>query len=312
MSKLKMVFMGTPDFAVPCLQRMVADGHDVVGVITQPDRPSGRGNKLTASPVKQAAAGYGIAVLQPASIKAAASIADIAALEPDIIVVVAFGQILPPEILNMPRLGCINVHASLLPRYRGAAPIHRAIIDGESITGVTTMHMARGLDTGDMILRESLEIGANTTVGELHDSLSDMGAELLSETVRLLDSSAAPREPQDGSLATYASMLSRDDERIDWNASAQEVHNRIRGLNPWPVAFTTYDGRNIKVWRSEVMDTNTVKTPGRIEALIGDMIVVQCGIGKVALHEVQPAGKRRMTGGEFARGYRLESGQKLG
>ena len=309
MHTIKMVFMGTPDFAVPCLNRMVEDGYNVTAAVTQPDRPSGRGNKLKASPVKQAAVEHGIAVLQPVTVKDAAVIAEIGALRPDIIVVVAFGQILPPEILALPRLGCINVHASLLPRYRGAAPIHRAILDGEKVTGVTTMHMARGLDTGDMILRKSLDIGANMTVGELHDSLSAMGAELLSETVRLLASDAAPREPQDNSLATYAAMLSRADEEIDWTASAQAVHDKIRGLNPWPVAFSTYDGRNVKIWRSEIMDTDTVKVPGKIEAIIGDMIIVQCGKGKVALHEVQPAGKRRMSGGEFARGYRGEKGK---
>jgi methionyl-tRNA formyltransferase len=310
MSKLRVVFMGTPDFAVPCLDRLVAAGHAVAAVVTQPDRPKGRGGKLTASPVKAAAAGYGLAVLQPEKIGTAEFMATLAALEPAVIVVVAFGQFLPRGMLALPPMGCVNVHASLLPRYRGAAPIHWAVMNGETTTGVTTMYMDTGMDNGDMILKAEVSIGPDDTTGEVHDRLKVLGAGLLAETLARMAAGTAPRTPQDGAAATFAPLLTRAVERIDWTRPAAAVHNRVRGLNPWPGAYCLHAGRVLKVWRSELLTTEAGGgEPGRVVAAGDDGAVVATGAGAVRLLEVQPENRRRMGMGEFVRGYGLTVGE---
>jgi methionyl-tRNA formyltransferase len=310
MSKLRVVFMGTPDFAVPCLDRLVAAGHAVAAVVTQPDRPKGRGGKLTASPVKVAAAGYGLAVLQPEKIGTAEFMATLAALEPAVIVVVAFGQFLPRGMLALPPMGCVNVHASLLPRYRGAAPIHWAVMNGETTTGVTTMYMDTGMDNGDMILKAEVSIGPDDTTGEVHDRLKVLGAGLLAETLARMAAGTAPRTPQDGAAATFAPLLTRAVERIDWTRPAAAVHNRVRGLNPWPGAYCLHAGRVLKVWRSELLTTEAGGgEPGRVVAAGDDGAVVATGAGAVRLLEVQPENRRRMGMGEFVRGYGLTVGE---
>ncbi|HWJ03432.1 MAG TPA: methionyl-tRNA formyltransferase, partial [Verrucomicrobiae bacterium] len=233
---MRVVFMGTPDFSVPCLNALVEAGHEVMAVVTQPDRPRGRGQQMAHSPVKAAALSFGLKILQPSKVREADFIATLKELAPEVIVVVAFGQILPGEILDLPLKGCINVHASLLPKYRGAAPIHWAVIEGEKQTGVTTMYMDRGLDTGDMLLKGTVEIGESATVGEVHDKLADLGARVLIETLANLDK--IERLPQDHAASTYAPMLTREHEQINWGQDRGTVVNLIHGLNPWPGAYT--------------------------------------------------------------------------
>lgn len=309
---LKVVFMGTPDFAVPCLEALLKDSTiQVTAVVTQPDRPKGRGRHLLPPPVKSAAVAAGIPVLQPEKIKAPEVIAELKKLAPDLIVVVAFGQFLPESLLNLPPLGCINVHASLLPKYRGAAPIHWAIMQGETETGVTTMYMDKGMDTGDMILKKTTPISPELTTGELHDQLMAQGAELLTETVELLRSGKAPRTKQDNALATYASLLKRDTERIDWNRSATEIHNQVRGLNPWPGAFAKTTDFRLKVWRTKVIDTTQQGIAGTITACTPEGFTVQTGCGILELCQVQPESKRKMTAQECLCGYCIHPGDRL-
>ena len=309
MNKLRVVYMGTPDFAVPGLDRLLADGHDIIAVVTQPDRPKGRGQKLALSPIKEAAYAHNLPVLQPQKIKDPTFMASIADLAPDIMVVVAFGQFLPKLLLDLPPLGCINVHASLLPCYRGAAPIHWAVMNGETTTGVTTMYMDVGMDTGDMILKATTTIGDNETTGELHDRLKYLGAQVLSETLSLASQGNAPRQPQNHQIATYASLLKREHEQISWGKSARSIHNQVRGLNPWPGAYTLHDEKPIKIWSTQIVESsNSDISSGMVVAITADTIIIECGEGRVSLTEVQPANKRRMTGGEYARGYGLLPG----
>ncbi|MBP2652931.1 MAG: fmt [Firmicutes bacterium] len=314
MSGLRVVFMGTPDFAVPCLDRLVKDNCEILTVVTQPDRPKGRGRKLTPSPVKEAALRYGLPVLQPEKIKTPDFIDQIVALKPEAIVVVAFGQILPQSLLNVPKLGCINVHASILPKYRGAAPIHWAVINGERVTGVTTMYMDAGLDTGDMILKKEVNILPDDTTGELYDKLGLLGADLLSDTLRLMIQGDVPREKQDGSQATYASMITRETEQIDWHQSAEAVHNLVRGLNPWPSAYCRHDGKILKIWQTRVKEESQtiVGTPGQVVAVGENGCIVATGAGLVELRQVQPESKKRMSAVEYVRGYGLNVGEILG
>lgn len=313
MANLRVVYMGTPEFAVPCLDRLVAEQYEVVAVVTQPDRPKGRGQKLAASPVKEAALRHGLPVLQPEKIKKPGFIEQLAGLRPDVIVVVAFGQFLPKVLLDLPPLGCVNVHASLLPKYRGAAPIHWAVINGEEVTGVTTMFMDVGMDTGDMILKASVPLLPDETTGELHDKLKSLGADVLAATLQQLADGIAPRIPQDNGEATYAPLLTRGMERIDWKKPAQAVHNMVRGLNPWPGAYCLHNEKPLKVWRTEVWRGGTAAClPGRISWLAEDGIVVATGPGSIELREVQPESKRRMGAGEYIRGYGLHVGEILG
>lgn len=300
---MKIVFMGTPDFAVPSLERLVADGHEILGVFTQPDKPQGRGYKLVAPPVKQAALAHGLTVYQPAKMRDGQALEILKELQPQLICVVAYGKILPREILELPEFGCINVHGSLLPKYRGAAPIQWSIIHGEPVTGVTTMYMAEGLDTGDMILKKETPIGENETYGELNARLSEIGAEALSETVRLVEEGKAPRTPQDDALSCYAPMLDKELAVLDFTKPAAQLHHQICGMNPWPVAYTMLDGKRLKVYRSQMAPAEAGSgKPGQV--LSKKKFIVACGEGALELCEVQLEGSKRMDGAAFLNGKR--------
>ena len=309
MGKLRVVFMGTPDFAVPCLTMLIKEELQVAAVVTQPDRPKGRGQKLAYSPVKEVALTHNLPVLQPETIKSDEFYNRLSALAPDVIIVVAFGQILPRRILALPAHGCINVHASLLPKYRGAAPIHWAIINGETKTGITTMHMDTGLDTGDMILKAELPILPTDTTGSLHDKLSDLGAGVLADTLKQLAAGHAPRIPQVEAQSTYAPMLDRATERIDWQQPAVAIHNLVRGLNPWPGAYCTLQNKTMKIWQTNVHnETQTCAKPGQVVQITKAGLVVETGQGLIELLEVQPASKRRMKASDCVCGYCLTIG----
>ena len=307
MSKLKTIFMGTPDFAVPCLEVLQAKT-EVLAVITQPDRPKGRGHNLQASPVKQKALEYNLPVLQPEKIKTEEFTAELERLQPDLIVVVAFGQILSQRILDIPSLGCVNVHASLLPRYRGAAPIHWSIINGEKETGVTTMLMDAGLDTGDMLLKDKVTITEEMTTEELHDQLMAMGGKLLAETIDGLANGTITPEKQDDSISNYAGMLNKETGHIDWSKSAVEIHNLIRGLNSWPVAWSMKDGKNYKFWRTKVENRNSDKAPGTVVELRKNSFCLATGEGLLEVLEIQPPSKKRMSAGDLLRGHGVAVG----
>lgn len=303
----KIVFMGTPDFAVPCLSRLIADGYHVAGVFSQPDRPQGRGYRLMEPPVKRLALEHGIPVYQPTKMRDGEALRVLREWEPDLAVVVAFGRILPPELLAVPRLGCINVHASLLPELRGAAPIQWAVLHGLARTGVTTMHMAEGLDTGDMILQQACDIGPEETAGELFERLAALGADLLSQTVPLLLAGTAPRTAQDEGAATWAPPILKEQAWLDFSAPAEALCNRVRGLNPSPMAKCRLDGKLVKVLRARPAQGFSAAEPGRV--LETSRLIVSCGEGAVELLSVQPEGKKPMSGEEFARGRRLAGGE---
>jgi len=310
---LRIVFMGTPEFAVPSLLGLLRDAHQIVAVVTQPDRPRGRGLEQASPAVKLAAQRHRLLVCQPRSVKSPDFIRYVEGLEPDLIVVVAFGRILPRALLEVPKLGAVNLHASLLPRYRGAAPIQRAIMAGERISGVTTMYMSEKMDEGDIILSKELPIKPDDTAGTLHDRMMHEGAHLLVETVRLVSEGRALRVPQDPSEATYAPPLTSEDEVIDWNKTAEEIGNLIRGLNPWPGAHTSRDGRKLKVFRAKVLDDASTGRPGEVvETRDKEGFVVQAGRGRVLVQEVQPEGGRRMDAASYLNGYRLRPGEVLG
>lgn len=302
---MRIVFMGTPEFAVPCLARLIEDGHEIAGVFTQPDRPKGRGHKLAPPPVKELALTHKIPVYQPEKLRDGAVLDLLRQLAPELAVVVAYGRILPKDLLEVPALGCINVHGSLLPKYRGAAPIQWSVLNGEPKGGVTTMYLAEGLDCGDMILQESTPIGENETSGELYERLSGLGAELLSKTVGQIGEGAAPRIPQDDSAATLAPMLEKAMAEIDFKRPAFQVHKLICGMNPWPVAFTTMDGTPVKVYRSRLAQGGG--EPG--EVLSGKGLTVACGEGAVELLEIQAQGGKRMAAADYLRGHPLTSGR---
>ena len=307
MKHLKVIFMGTPDFAVPCLEQL-QQNCDVIAVITQPDRPRGRGQKMMPSPVKVFAQAHNLPILQPEKIKTAEFQARLAELQPDLIVVVAFGQLLSQTILDIPRLGCINVHASLLPRYRGAAPIHWAIINGETQSGVTTMFMDAGLDTGDMILKTAVPISDTMTTEQLHDVLMSAGAKLLLETVRQLAAGSAPRTKQTDEGTNYAPLLTKETGRIDWNKSAVEIHNLVRGLNSWPGAYTTLNGSNFKIWRTGVVGDNAAvpdAQAGEIVKITNQGFYVATGDGLLEILELQAPSKKKMAANDYIRGHGL-------
>lgn len=309
--KARIVFMGTPDFAVPSLRAVVSAGYEIVGVITQPDRPKGRGQKLSPSAVKEEARAHNLAVHQPLKIRNEEFIEKMSELKPDLIIVVAFGQILPKRILDLPPYGCINVHASLLPKYRGAAPIHRAIINGEKETGVTTMFMDVGLDTGDMLLSEKVEVPLEMNCGELHDILAQKGAELLLQTIEKLFANKIQPIKQDDAAASYAAILKREDELIDWNKPALAVNNRIRGLAPWPGGYTNYEDKPLKIRAAKLWHTKNIsEKPGTvIEIVKGGGFVVQTGEGgSILVTKVQPFGKKIMPSDSFINGYDLKKG----
>jgi len=309
------LFMGTPGFAVSSLEALLDAGYNVVGVVTQPDRPVGRKQVLTPPPVKEAALRHGLAVLQPEKIKAEAALDEVLALAPDLIVTAAYGQILPKRLLEAPRFGCINVHASLLPKYRGGAPIHKAIVEGEKESGVTIMYMVEALDAGDMLAEVVVPIEERDTVGSLHDKLAAAGAALLIDTVPRLMAGELAAEPQDHAAATFAPNIKRTDERIDWTRTAEQIYNQVRGLNPWPVAFTTCGGKVWKIWWVEKLAAGSEgKEPGTIVAREEDGLVVACGSGAVKITELQPEGKKRMSALDFLRGAgsSTEIGTKVG
>ena len=306
---MKIVFMGTPDFAVPSLQALIDAGHEVCAVYTQPDKPQGRKQVLTAPPVKELALRHGIPVYQPATLKSEEEQQKLRALAPEVIIVVAYGKLLPKAVLDIPPRGCINVHGSLLPRWRGAAPIQWSVIAGDEKAGVTTMQMAEGLDTGDMLLTCETEIGARETAGELFDRLAQAGAELLLETLEKLDSITP--QPQDDSRSCYAHMLDKQMAVIDWAKSAHEIDCLIRGLNPWPVALTMLSGARLKIYAAEPV--SGTGRPG--EVLVSDPkkgLTVACGEGALALCEVQLVGGKRMKSADFLRGHAIETGTILG
>ena len=309
---MNIVFMGTPDFAVPCLQALIDNGENVQAVFTQPDKPKGRGYKMLPPPVKSLALTYNIPVYQPLSLKkgedAENALNILKELSPDLIIVVAYGKILPKEILELPRYYCINVHASLLPRYRGAAPIQWCVLNGEKETGVTTMLMAEGLDTGDMLLKESVAIGDDETASELHDRLSAVGAELLIKTISAVKAGTITREEQDDSLSNYASMITKDMCPIDFSLPAQQVHNKIRGLSASPCAVTMLNGKRLKIFKSTMSDKKKYDLAAGTVVNEKDFTVV-CGDGyTVTFTEVQSEGGKRMRVSDFLRGNHIEKG----
>jgi methionyl-tRNA formyltransferase len=310
---MKIVYMGTPDFAVPTLQMLIDEGHNIAAVVTQPDRPKGRGNKMVAPPVKELAMEYDLPVLQPTRVKGDEDFYNhIKALNPDVIIVVAFGQILPKAILELPRLGCINVHGSLLPAYRGAAPIQWAIINREEKTGVTIMYMDEGIDTGDMIYKKEMPIFAHDTYLSLQERMKDVGAKALKEILPAIENGQINREKQDSKEATYAPMIDKNLGEIDWKKSAKEIEALIRGLTPWIVTYTYYQSVPVKIWRAEVVEENTSKQPGTLLKMDKEGFYVQTGDGQLYILEVQLPNKKRMDVSEFIKGNSLEEGYQLG
>ncbi len=310
---MKILFMGTPDFALFSLRALVESGENVVGVVTQPDKPKGRGYVLTPPPVKVYAEEQGIPVYQPATLRGEEFAKLLAEIDPDLAVVAAFGKILPANVLDYPKYGCINIHGSLLPEYRGAAPMQRAIIDGKKETGITTMMMDVGLDTGDMLLKRSIAIEANDNFETVHDKLGACGAETLMETLRALRAGTLTREKQDDSLATYAAKIEKSDCLIDFTKDAQAVHDQIRGLSPFPLAFTYLpDGKLLKVTAAKPVAWAGDAACGSVVSLDGGMITVACGAGAIALLSVLPEGKKRMSAVDFINGRKVLVGDLLG
>ncbi|WFP52213.1 methionyl-tRNA formyltransferase [Methylomonas sp. EFPC3] len=295
---MKIVFAGTPEFAVPTLQTLIDSPHEVIAAYTQPDRPAGRGRKLTASPIKDLALTAGIPVAQPENFKTAEAIQALADLKPELLVVVAYGLILPQAVLDIPKFGCINVHGSLLPRWRGAAPIHRAVMAGDAKTGVTIMKVVKKLDAGDMLLKLECPISADATSSELHDRLAELGAQGLLQVVDMIERGALQAEAQDESLVTYAHKLEKQEALIDWRQSAVELDRKIRGLNAWPVAQTTFAGQILRVWRSEVLAKAATLAPGTIDSS-AQALDVATGDGMLRLLEVQLPGGKRINGKDF-------------
>lgn len=315
---MKIVFMGTPDFAVPCLEALVQAGHEVVAAVCQPDRPKGRGGKLDTPPVKDKAVSLGIPVYQPQKVREGGFPEVLGELAPDVIVVVAFGQILPPGILTLPRYGCVNVHASLLPAWRGAAPIQWAVINGDRESGVTTMQMDAGLDTGDILLAKKLALSPKETGGSLFDKLSALGAEALVETLAGMEGGTIRPAKQGDPTTPYAKMLKKEMGRIDFSRPAEEIERLIRGLNPWPSAYATVGGKTLKIWEADVAEELNVQpgsggrpAPGTVAQVGRDGFAVACGSGFLLIREVQIEGKKRMMAGDFLRGFQLPEGSSL-
>lgn len=301
---MRILFMGTPDFAVPSLERLIQAGHTICGVFSQPDKPKNRGMKLLPTPVKVCAQTHSLTVYQPVKLRDGTAMETIRTLDPELIVVAAYGRLLPDEILDYPAKGCINVHSSLLPKYRGAAPINWAVLNGDTETGVTIMHMASELDAGDIISQISTSIGPNETAEELYGRLALQGAELLTETVAAIEAGTATCTPQDGSKATLAPMLTKELSHVDWTRPAQEIHNQVRGLLPWPAAVTELGGKRCKVFSTAVLDVHTNANPGTILEAGKRGIVVACGGSTVlCIQELQPDGGKRMKSADYLRGH---------
>lgn len=321
---MRVIFMGTPEFSVGTLEALVEAGHEVVLAVTQPDKPKGRGKEMQFTPVKEAAIRHQIPVYQPVKVREKACVEVLKSYEADVIVVIAFGQILPKSILELIPYGCINVHASLLPKYRGAAPIQWAVIDGEKVSGVTTMQMDEGLDTGDMILKKEVILDEKETGGSLHDKLAEAGAALCVETLKRLEEGTAPAEKQGETTTDYAKMLTKQMGEIDWKQPAEKIERLIRGLNPWPSAYTYWNQKVMKIWladteadesgEKEKMASEEAKhpEPGTITAVAKDRFSVQTGEGLLTVLELQIPGKKRMDAGAFLRGYQIKEGEILG
>ena len=296
---MKIVYAGTPEFSVPPLKALLGTRHEVVAVYTQPDRPSGRGRKLQASPVKLAALEAERVVEQPLSLRNQQAIEQLASYQPDLMIVAAYGLILPTDVLNIPRLGCINIHASLLPRWRGAAPIQRAILAGDDETGITLMQMDAGLDTGAMLASARTEIGPHTTSAKLHDRLKLLGANLLMDKLDAIESQTLPAQEQEEHLATYATKLTKQEARVDWTLPATELDRQVRAFNPWPVSFSALADTHVKIWRAEPMAGQFEINPGSVIAHTAEGIDVSCGQGVLRISELQFAGKKRQAAGDI-------------
>ncbi len=307
---LRTVFMGTPEFALPTLAGLLSVGVELCAVYTQPDRPSGRGKHLTAPPVKELAMRQGLSVMQPVKLREPAVVEELRRFAPDLIVVVAYGQILPKSILDLPHHGCINVHASLLPRYRGAAPVNQAIVDGEQVTGVTTMLMDEGLDTGHMLVRRATEIGFEETAGQLHDRLALLGREAMLETLKRLCQGTLRPEPQDDANSSYAPMMKKNQGRIDWRRDALSLHNLVRGLAPWPGAYTFWNGQLLKI-AATLPEEDDGGPPGTVLSVGPDGVRIACGQGVLLVRELQLAGKKRLKAADFVRGTALQIGTRM-
>lgn len=309
---MRIVFMGTPDFAVPSLKALVEAGYEICGVFTQPDKPKNRGMKLQAPPVKEYALSVGLPVFQPAKLRDGEALGILKGLEPELIAVAAYGKILPVDILELPRLGCVNVHSSLLPKYRGAAPINWAILDGEDETGVTIMFMAEGMDTGDILAQRATPIRLDENAAQLFDRLAQMGAELLVETVAGIEARTVKAAPQDESRASHAPMLSRELSPMDWSRTARQLHDQVRGLYPWPAAVTAVDGVRCKILRTALGEDAGGQAPGTVLQADKRGLRVACGDGKaLEILELQPDGKKAMAASAFLMGHPIRTGTVL-
>ncbi len=309
--QLKIIFMGTPDFSVPILEALIQAGHEVVLAVTQPDKPKGRGKLLQCSAVKTAALAHQIPVYQPKRIREEACVAHLKTFEADLMIVAAFGQILSEEILTMPKYGCVNVHASLLPKYRGASPIQWAVIEGEPVTGVTTMQMDIGIDTGDILETMEVPLAEDETGGSLFEKLSQAGAKLCVQTVQHIMDGTVTRTKQDETKATHVGMITKQMGAIDWTRPASEIERLIRGLNPWPGTYTTLHGKTLKIWNASVLEGGDSQKAGQIVCAEKQKLIVQTGKGQLCLLEVQLEGKKRMQADAFLRGYQVVQGQQL-
>lgn len=309
---MRVIFMGTPDFSVGTLEALIRAGHQVVLAVTQPDKPKGRGGKMQFPPVKETALEHGIPVFQPRKVREPENIEELRKYQADVIVVVAFGQILPREILELTPYGCINVHASLLPSYRGAAPIQWAVINGEAVSGVTTMQMDEGLDTGDMLLKTEVPLEPEETGGSLHDKLAAAGASLCVRTLKALEEGTVTPKKQGESPTAYASMLKKEMGEIRWEDPAISIERLIRGLNPWPSAYTGWQDKTMKIWEAEILEEDSGQEPGTVVRVDKDGFLVQTGKGLLKVTALQIPGKKRMEADAFLRGYSMEPGEKLG
>ncbi len=305
---MRIIFMGTPDFSVPALRALVDKGHQVIAVVTQPDKPKGRGKAVQMTPVKEAAQALGIPVYQPVKVREEGFLQQLEVLAPEVIIVAAFGQILPQRLLDIPVYGCINIHASLLPKYRGAAPIQWAILDGEKETGITTMQMNAGLDTGDILEKLAVPVDDEETGGSLHDKLSAAGGKLILSTLEKLEQGLLVPVAQTEEGTCYARMLDKGMGKMDWNKGASELERMIRGLNPWPSAYTELDGKTLKIWQAKVMESEYDGEPGQVVKAEKDAFWVKTGKGSLAILSLQLEGKKRMDTGAFLRGYPVSEG----
>lgn len=309
---MDIVYMGTPDFAVPALEKLIEAGHRITAVVTQPDRQRGRGKEVLYSPVKECALKYDIPVFQPVKIKSPEAVEHLRSYQADIFVAAAFGQILSKEILDMPRYGCVNIHASLLPKYRGAAPIQWAVINGEDKTGVTIMQMDEGLDTGDIIAQREVLIAQDETGESLFEKLSVLGADLLVETLDAIREDNVVRKKQDPALSSYARMLKKEDGRIDWSRTSKQIEQQIRGMNSWPSAYTIWNGKILKIWKAQWNQSVHAYAPGTLITVEKESVMAACGEGMIKILELQLEGKKRMPVKDFLLGYHMEEGSRLG